>query len=319
MTYQPKTYRDKGGDRIVVANGGQILIETGGALVAPNPSGAQDYFVDGNVSASGTGLTWATAFKTLSEAILASNTSIALSDNRWWARRNRIFACGDMELDEDLTVLPEKCDVIGVGTDLWPYPRFIGNHTIAAATPGVRFINMGFVDEAGDSDVFTIPAGCHGLSFIGCHFWPKGDAGNTSKGLTITDCVGVRIVDCQFDLQNGNATHIFATAINMAGSTFMYDLLIENCHITATIGIAIADGNLLGSLIRNNVIRATGLTIDDNSDECQIIDNRLISDGASDTSAACATFDFNLLLAVGNRITASDDYNACLPVEGVLD
>ncbi len=51
-----------------------------GAFV--NPYGGQNYFVDGNVSATGDGLSWDTAFLTLTEAITASNTSIALTANR---------------------------------------------------------------------------------------------------------------------------------------------------------------------------------------------------------------------------------------------
>ncbi|KKL92436.1 hypothetical protein LCGC14_1884670, partial [marine sediment metagenome] len=86
-----------------------------------NPSGAQDYFVDLNVQTSGDGLGWDTAMALLSEAITASNVSIALTENRWWARRNRIFVQGD-GMTENLTVLPEKCDIIGVGSDLLPHP-----------------------------------------------------------------------------------------------------------------------------------------------------------------------------------------------------
>jgi hypothetical protein len=51
-TYQPKVYRKQGGDELVVASGGQIKIETGGALV-PN-SGTQAAAI-ANAPAGGTG------------------------------------------------------------------------------------------------------------------------------------------------------------------------------------------------------------------------------------------------------------------------
>jgi hypothetical protein len=96
-----------------------------GSNITPgaNPTGAMDYFVDLNTSnATADGLSWDTAFDTIAEAITASNASITLTANRWWARRNRIFVLGD-GIAESLTVLPEKCDVIGLGSDLYPFPR----------------------------------------------------------------------------------------------------------------------------------------------------------------------------------------------------
>jgi hypothetical protein len=298
MTYQPKTYRDQGGDRQVIAKGGTLLAETGAAVIFPNPSGAQDYFVDGNVSASGDGLSWATAFKTLSEAIAASNISIALTANRWWARRNRIFACGDEELTENLTVLPEKCDIIGTGYDILAMPRLTGNHTIAAATKGTRFINMGFMDPSGTADLFVIPAGCHGLAFIGCHFHPKA-TGSTGKALEITNSSSVRIQDCTFDVRGGSMTGIFALAISLEG-TVLHDVKITDNHITATLGIAVVEAAAvaMGSLIARNTIRSTGIAIDDNSDDFQVVDNRWMTD--VDTTTSTAGYDFNLQLAAGN-------------------
>ena len=119
--------------------------------VFPNPYGAMDYFVDGNIVTSGNGLGWGPGegktsknkpFNTLSEAITASNLSIVASGNRWWARRNRIFACGDQELTENLTIFPEKCDIIGVGFDVFPFPRITGDHTIDSIATGGKAIGI---------------------------------------------------------------------------------------------------------------------------------------------------------------------------------
>jgi hypothetical protein len=44
-TYQPAVYRKQGGDELVVANRGKITVESGGAIVFPNPSGGPLWLV----------------------------------------------------------------------------------------------------------------------------------------------------------------------------------------------------------------------------------------------------------------------------------
>jgi len=274
--------------------------------VFPNPYGGQDYFVDGNVATTGVyGKSWADAFLTLTEAITASNTSIALAANRWWARRNRIFVCGDQEIDENLTILPEKCDVIGMGYDIYPYPRIIGNHVIAATRPtagsanGCRFINCGFINESATADMFAIPAGCHGLSFIGAHFLPK-SGGSAGKALEITNCSGVTIENCKFDVLAGSMTNIHALAISIEGLASIHDTRIVGNHITSTLGIHVVEATAaaMGSLIANNIMRTTGKAINDASGDFQVVNNRWMTD--IDTTTSTAGYTFNLQLAAGN-------------------
>lgn len=280
-----------------------------------NPWGAQDYYVDGNRVTSGDGTSWDEAVDDLSDAITLSNTSIGLAGNRWWARRNRIFACGDQELNEDLTVLPEKCDVIGVGVDLYPFPRVIGNHVIAALKVGCRFINMGFNAEA-DADLFDLPAGCHGLAFLDCTFTPV--MAGTTKALEINNAAHVRIIGCRFVVGAGGPT-LFDQAIHFEG-TIHHDCVVANNVIIGTIGIGISEAGATcyGSIIDNNIIRATGLCIDDKSDDWLVTNNMIISDAAGDGGGADAVVDCNLQLAAGNRITCSDHLNAPFPIEGTL-
>ena len=295
LTYTPKIYKKDGGDTMVVAKGGSLEFETGSELIAPNPSGAQDYFVDLNVAASGDGLSWATAFGTLAAAITASNTSIGLTANRWWARRNRIFVCGD-GITENLTVLPEKCDIIGVGADLRAFPRVSGNHTIAVAKVGCRWINMAFI-AAATGDLFVIPAGCHGLSFLGCTFEPTT---TSTKALEITDSAHVRIEGCRFNVGAGSMSNIFAVAISIEGLASVHDTLILDNFITATAGIVVVEATAaaMGSLIQGNTIRAVALAIDDNSDDFQVVNNRWMTD--INTATSTAGYDLNLQLACGN-------------------
>ncbi|MCE5334366.1 MAG: hypothetical protein LLG06_07220 [Desulfobacteraceae bacterium] len=307
LSYGPKTYRKQGGDVFVVAAGGQILVEPGGSVMGGNPTGAADYFVDLNVSATGDGSMGA-PFATISEAITASNTSIGLTANRWWARRNRIWVMGD-GIDEDLTVLPEKCDIIGVGSDLVPYPRVIGHHTIAAAKVGCRIINMGFqLDGTGVG--LTIPAGCHGFQILGGMLQPAA-AGNT-VGVQITDSALVRIQGFEI-YQNPAAygTGICAVGIAIAGTASNHQTVIDSCYINATEGIdVVASAPAYDSRISNCFIHAVVLTIDDNSDQFCIINNRLITDADIDSDPKTG-IDCKNEYAVGNIITGSGTEGQC--------
>lgn len=299
--YQPKVYKKNGGDQMVIAAGGQILVEPGGSIMSGNPTGAADYFVDLNVSATGEG-SMQSPFATIAEAITASNASIGLTANRWWARRNRIFVMGD-GIEEDLTVLPEKCDIIGVGSDLVPYPRVIGHHTVAVAKVGCRIINMGWQAD-GTGDLFVIPAGCHGFMVIGGHVQPSA-AGNT-KAFEITNSALVRILGVEI-YQNPAAygTGIFGVGIAIEGTSANHQTVIDGCYINATEGIdVVSSAPAYDSRISNCFIHAVALTVDDNSDQFHVIDNRLITDIDIDSDPALG-IDCKIEYACGNVITGS--------------
>jgi hypothetical protein len=267
---------------------------------------AGKYYVDLNVAATGGGSP-DHPFATIAEAIAASNTSIGLSANRWWARRNYIYVCGD-GIEEDLTVLPEKCDIIGCGSDLVPYPRVIGAHTIALAKVGCRFINMGF-QATGTDDLFVIPAGCHGLQFLG-GMMQAAAAGNT-KALEITNSAlvvvqGVKIV------QNPGAyaTGIFGIGVSIEGILATHQITIDSNWINATVGVkCVASSPAYDGVISNNFIHSVSYWVDDDSDAFHVINNRAITD--IDTSTSTAGYDFNLKLASGNLQTGSQAGGAC--------
>ena len=77
------------------------------------------WFVDNNGgSDSNDGLSWETAFKTLTYAMGISHADIANSKTGHglgWAARNTLYCRGDT-IDEDLTTLAQKTDIIGVGS-----------------------------------------------------------------------------------------------------------------------------------------------------------------------------------------------------------
>jgi len=297
-----------------VKSGNPVATISGSGIQFPNPTGAMDYFVDLNISTSGDGLSWSTAFSTIAAAITASNTSIGLTANRWWARRNRIFVLGD-GITESLTVLPEKCDIIGLGSDLYPFPRVIGTHTIAVAKVSCRFINMGF-QATGTGDLFVIPAGCHGLQFLDCTF-TAATAGNT-KCLEITDSAHVLINGCKIITPAGAVTtSIFAVGIAIEGTAAIHDFEASDNFIFATAPIEVANGTLNGSLIARNTLKAVGgLCINDDSDDVACVDNRLISSNAALAEASFC--DWNSLLAVNNIGTSNTARNAPIPAVVVL-
>ena len=267
---------------------------------------AGKYYVDLNVAATGNGSP-DHPYSTIAEAITASNTSIGLAANRWWARRNYIYVCGD-GIEEDLTVLPEKCDIIGCGSDLVPYPRVIGHHTIALAKVGTRFINMGFTAD-GAGDLFAIPAGCHGLQFLGGHMQPA--VGGSAKALEITDSALVVIQGVKI-FQNPGAygTGIFGIGISIEGILSTHQITIDGNWINATVGVkCVASSPAYDGVISNNLIHSVSYWVDDDSDEFHVINNRAITD--IDTSTSTAGYDFNLKKASGNLQTGSQAGGTC--------
>jgi len=287
---------------------------------------AGKYYVDLNVAATGSGSP-DHPFATYAEAVTASNASIGLAANRWWARRNYIYVCGD-GIEEDLTILPEKCDTIGCGSDLYPFPRIIGNHAIAATRPtagkatACRFINMGFQDADGTADLFSAPAGCHGLQFIGCTATAK-TGGSAGKAFEITNCAHVRFIDIDIVPTVGSMTNIFAVGISIEGLASIHDTQIKGGLIVGTVGVHVVEATAaaMGSRIKGVTIRATGLTINDASGDFIVTDNNLISDAADDgsgTGGGALAVKCNIQLAAGNRVTSSDHVNAPFPIQATL-
>lgn len=69
--YQGKVYREQGGDCMRVADGGSIVVDSGGQINVIAPGG-NIWFVDSTVAASGDGKSWGAAFKTITEAVAAA-------------------------------------------------------------------------------------------------------------------------------------------------------------------------------------------------------------------------------------------------------
>ena len=300
-------------DRLVSVGGqGSYSIASILGMVNPLNYGV-NYYVDGNASASGQGNSWESPFNSLAEALAASHAEIAVTASRHWAKRNAIWMIADA-MDEDLTKLAQKTDVIGCGSyNQYTKAGIIGTHVIEAATTahymGCRLINLQFRDD-GASTNFTLPADQNGIGFIGCDF--QRNAGGT-VAIGSTSNHDLQILGCNFypDTSNGK----FTTAISI-GNGLATNILIKGNRINAGIGIAIDVTPTFGNCsIEDNFIRATTLAIDDNSDDWTVIGNRCISAVATTTAATLVeVIDCNVKLALDNLITAGDITNCRHPI-----
>jgi len=270
-----------------------------------NPYGAQDYFVDLNTnSTTGDGTSWDECVGTIAAGLLLADTSIGLSANRWWARRNRVFACGD-GIAEALVLAAEKTDLIGVGYDVGSFPKVTGNFTIGTAVNGFRVFNMGFVPTT-TAPVITFPAGMHGWELHGCHLY-KVEGVTNSAQLLSTDCR-------DFVMNN---TNIYPDA-GAAKSTIGFNIAgtaqgvgraqINNCLIVGIEAFNVVDTSAYfeGATCKNTTFIATALCIDENSDSIAFIDCRLITAAAAGDANGVNIVDWNGALAVGNEATSSD-------------
>lgn len=266
--------------------------------------GGTIYYVDGNDgSDSYDGLSWDNPFKTLTYAFARSHANMGQRSRL--AKRNLIYCAGDA-FDEDLTTFPQKTDVVGVGSyNNISKAALIGTHAVATAAQfGCRWFNFFFLDDGATAN-FTMTGG--GYEFHNCTF--RCDA-NGTHGIAGTAPSDVKIFNCEF-LQDvdGNPFDTAAIAFTTAG----YNLQIRDNLIYGDIGIALTDsGTFSHGIIDNNIVHATNVTIDDNSDDVMVTNNILISDAAA-TAGYAEVIDINSALAANNYLTCSNLANVLYP------
>jgi hypothetical protein len=271
------------------------------------------YYVDGNAGAdTNDGLSWENAFKTLATACTASHANIA-AGSTGWASRNRIYIKGD-DLTEDLVALPQKTDIIGCGSrNGFKMACITGNHVPINTTVGTRFINCMFMGDASGGDIFTLASSNSFLEYWGCRFSATSTAAATGAILP-TAVQFLRVENCIFE-------GAFSDAVIEIGAGAARGLKIRNNFIQgANAGIEIASSATCTpeiGIIENNIIRTTGICIDDDSDKFITCNNRLYS-GAAKGSSGDGIIDANATLSSGNRINGSNLNNADWPALGSL-
>lgn len=256
------------------------------------------YYVDGNVAATGSGSP-DHPYATLTEAITASDASIALAANRWWARRNRIYVCGDA-LSENLVKFPTKCDVIGCGSyDGFTQAGLSGRHVPVGEAYGTRWFNIHFKAVAHASAIVTLTNAASGVQFHGCTF--DGTLGTVTSAILSTAMPFLQVIDCV-------AKGAFATSFISFGAGEAGGALIQGNNMTGSLGkgIVLNSGTTTswGAIARDNFIQCAGQWVDDDADLLYVIDNRAVT--AIDCATYTAGFDMNLLRAAGNIQTGSN-------------
>jgi hypothetical protein len=283
-----------------------VTLPSSGGIYGVNPTGAMDYFVDGNASASGDGLTWATAKTTLAAAVTLSDASIGLASNRWWAKRNRIFVVGDT-LTENLVKFPTKCDVIGVGSyDGNTQPGITGRHLPVGEAYGTRFYNIHFKAVAHASPIITLTNASSGIQFHGCTF--DGTAGTMTSAILATASPFLVVSDCDFV-----GTFVTSYITFGAGEAGRTRIVGNRMLGTAAKGI-VAPGTTTASwmpLIQDNTIMATGKTVEDAASVFFVVNNRLMCD----VNIATTTdgYSFDLSQAAGNILVGASGVAATVP------
>lgn len=270
------------------------------------------YYVDGNIGNSGDGRSWEGAFSTLSRALAASHADIA-SGKYGWAARNVIFMRGDA-ITEDLVLLADKTDVIGVGSyDHRSQPGIIGNHVPVGTFMGTRFINVCFRSPAAGGDIWTVPTTVTGLSFLGCKF----DGASTTKAtgaIVITTSESFTVKDCIFTGAYSDAV------IECAGTEFNSLMIANNIIQGANVGIeckSTVTATIRDGYILNNTINCTLEGVLESSGKIYVHGNRVVTLAAKGTAGAGAIVA-GAKMMLDNRVSCSDLANSNVPALGTL-
>ncbi len=296
-------------------DGGTIRLNSKGQLAAggimePFSAGTKGgapsvFYADGNVVSSGNGLSWLSAVKTLAEALTMAHAYMSTSGNRAWAQRATVYCCAD-NFTEDITAFAEKSDIIGVGTtNQHPRPRIEGTHVLVATSTdtyhGCRWFNVEWYGAAAGI-IVDIPANQNGQEFHNCVFSAVDGA---TYGLRAVQSHDMTIKDCWFDPNTSGVG--FATAAILISAGSVTNFLLENCRIYSG-GIGLDFNPTAGQpincwAIKNNIY-ASGQTIDDESSDLIVVENRLISGQTEGTGSA---WTFSTAWSVGNISTGSND------------
>ena len=279
----------------------------GGVLTASGSDGSgTTYFVDGNSGNDGNdGLSWDTPFKTLAIAFAASHANIASGASRW-ARRNTIYIAGD-SFEENLVILPQKTDVIGVGSkDGYPMANILGNHAPVNAGFGCRFMNVGF-ESVTAGIIMTLTGACWGAQFIECEFRAAGTLVAT-QAILATACRPIKILDCDFIGAFSDNVIEFGAG-DVGGTIVQGNRIIGGANDGIMCGATTVGGGRMG-LIDSNIIQVADIVIDTGAtSEFVVSNNTLISGENTGTSA----FVIDLTFASGNYFTGGNDAAEMIP------
>jgi hypothetical protein len=272
-----------------------------GSAIQPDSSGSV-YFVDGNCgSDANTGKSWEDAFATVAKAITVSHADIARGSDRW-ARRNTIFIAGD-DFEEDLVALPQKTDIIGVGSsDNYPMACIRGNHAPVNSTMGCRIFNVRF-RPAASSDLWTLASTTGSqIEFHNCLFDAHYGAYTAPSAIDTTACPHLKVINCDFlGAFSGDVIDIGAgdvTSMRIIGNTMLGG---ADNGIVATGTMTVVQGR--NALVAGNYIQVADKVIDDGADNVLFsLNNVCVSAENAGSSAYVITAGYG----ANNIITCGD-------------
>lgn len=258
------------------------------------------FYVDGNVVSSGNGLSWLSAFKTLVEGLAAAHSYASTSGNRAWAHRPTVYCCGD-NLVENLVILAEKTDIIGVGSASGYTKCYLDGKHVPVTTNcwGTRWHNMAFGSSV--AGIFwTLTSVSGGIEFHNCYFSSRGPAHTIA--IQATALGSMKVHDCTWEAAN---TGFSTAAIDiLAGDAAQTE--IKRNYIAGAIGIRInastttTAGNIV---IDRNTIKSTTECITDSASVAVVTNNIMIT--AASTATTTDGYTFDLALAANNLLTGS--------------
>ena len=238
------------------------------------------FYVDGNVVSSGNGLSWLSAVKTLTEGLALAHAYASTSGNRAWAHRPTVYCCGDY-LNEDLVILAEKTDIIGVGTtNQFDRCGLKGLHVpVTTNCWGSRWYNMHFENDSAGV-IWTLTSVSGGIKFLNCTFSSRDTADTIAVKAT---AVGfLEIGGCHW--MAGPEKFTTAAIDILAGNAA--DTLIHDNFIVGAIGVRVnASATATAGVIAidNNVIYSSGKVIADASNIVRVTRNRCNTDVSEST------------------------------------
>jgi len=262
-----------------------------------------------------TGLSWETAFKTIAAAITASNTYIALSNVVGGRNRIYIDSNAGANWEEALTVYPNQCDMVGIGSKGgWPV-TIHGRQNIDTAVTGCHIYNLRFYNPTTSVPVMIIPDGSHGFEIHNCII-RNGDGMASTIGIQIGSFLDFKINGCKII---GNPPCV--TGITITGVACAYGEITNNFISATTTGIEVAanttadygliiKGNVIARLDPNTVAQMTyGIRYLDTQSRihCFMCDNFISAvTYISHASSGAATALANSM--VGNRYVSAGDH-----------
>lgn len=220
------------------------------------------FYVDCRVASSGNGRTWGTAFKTIQEAIAASNAEIDWAETPWNVDNWIFIAQGTYA--EALTPA-YSCNIVGLGvlgTDGAVEVHPASGSALAGTGLDLTLYNIRFETETA---VPVLDFGvCNNVIIENCEI-VSGIAGLATHGISTENASYLKVYNCHFahGASNGLSHGIYA-----AGGSDKY---FHNCRVegnyfqgvrSAGTGIYIADNcTASGALIRDNTIVIAGAAI----------------------------------------------------------